>query len=329
MRVPLGSITANLAAVLLAAPAALASDGQAEAPAEVSPPDRILLKNGDVLSGTIRSTTDGNVVLDHPQLGVVTIPAEKVVRFGSAEKVGIAMPVDQVAAEEKKKDEEAAAKAAKQAWQVFLSLAFAGAWNTDDELSVRAGFGARKETDSSRFNFNLEYYLRTLNSATTDNNLLLQALQEWFFQGAPWLLFAQGTYQYDQSESWEHRFSVYGGPGYKLIDSDTMRLTLRLGAGATYEIGTEDWSPQVLLAEDFNWQITKRQRLTVDSSIAPNVTDPVDFLLTVQAEYALAVDDTKKGLALTMGVRDIYDNRPAGDSSGNDLRVYAGLRYDF
>lgn len=314
----------GLSALLLAALPSTLAVGQEAAP----PPDQVILRSGDVLRGEATRNEDGSVTLRHPELGSIRLSAEQVERV-EPPVAGTKSPADLVEDEAKRKLEELEAEERKRDWQFFLSLAFAGTFNVNDEITLRAGAGARRADDEGMFDFTVEYYLRTLNSASTDNNLLARALKEWFFPDSKWLLFVEGTYQYDEFQEWEHRFRLYAGPGYRLIANDAMDLTLRLGFGATYEVGPDEWSPQVLFAQDFVWRISDRQRLTLSASFAPDVGDFSDYLLTAGGEYAVAIGDGPNGIALTTGFRNIYDSKPDGDSERNDLRVYAGLRYDF
>jgi putative salt-induced outer membrane protein YdiY len=354
-----GSVTAILRAVVfvIAVAGPWSLGGSPVARAEDLGYATIELKSGDVLRGRVVAQTDSSITIEHPELGTLTISIAKIVRVremdGPPAAPTPAVPVapsDAPMPEPPPADEGSALAAPtpppaepnpndpreeteldpfRAAWRYYASIAFAGEFSTSDEVSIRAAAGATYETKPFQMRFDGEYYFRTLDGATTDNNLLINGIQEWTLGETKWLFFAQEQYQYDEFQSWEHRVSLYGGPGYRLIQSDAMDLTLRGGFGATYEFGVDDWRPQALFAEDFSWQFTKRQRISINSSIAPNVSDLSDYLLQGAVEYALAVGETKRGLALTLGLRDIYDSSPPEGSTHNDLRVYGGLRYDF
>ncbi|MBL9150528.1 MAG: DUF481 domain-containing protein [Phycisphaerae bacterium] len=314
----------------------------------------IELKSGDVLRGRVVAQTDSSITIEHPELGTLTISIAKIVRVREMDQppappaVAVAPPAEMpepppadegsalaaptpppAATDPNDPRDEVDVDPVRGAWRYYASIAFAGEFSSTDEVSIRAAAGATYETKPFQMRFDGEYYFRTLDGATTDNNLLINGIQEWTLGETRWLFFAQEQYQYDEFQSWEHRVSLYGGPGYRLIQSDAMDLTIRGGFGATYEVGVDDWRPQALLAEDFSWQFTKRQKITINSSIAPNVSDLSDYLLQGAVEYALAVGETRRGLALTLGLRDIYDSSPPEGSTHNDLRVYGGLRYDF
>jgi hypothetical protein len=304
--------------------------------------DLVVLKNGDRLVGTVISNTEGVVTFDHPDLGRLNLPTSSLASIAvgpippldaSAPGAGPAAP----AAPEAAKEAEPAAPPAEPVaprktgeWDVHLAFALAGNFAVNDEITLRAGAGAERETERSKTTLSGEYYYRVFDDVTTDNNLLLKALQEWTIDESPWLFFTQGQYQYDEFQPWTHRISGYVGPGYRVLDTDTLRLTVRAGAGATYEAGdVHRWKPEALLAEEFRWTISRRQTIALDSSIAPNVEDFSDYRVQTSLEYRLLIDESKRGLSLTAGLRDIYLSKPADQGKANELRVYAGLRYDF
>lgn len=324
------------------------------------PGDQVVLASGDVLRGSIVSYGDGVLVIDHPELGQISLPLDRVRSFGPiapqtepatgsaatpiavAPDAGLALPNKSgpgASGQTVKAEAKLPAAPVVQSvqvrrltgdWDVHLAFALAGNFAINDEFTMRAGIGATRESPRTKTTVDGEYYYRIFENETTDNNILAKVLQEWKLGETPWLFFAQGQYQYDEFEPWTHRISGYLGPGYRVIDTDAIGLTLRLGAGATYEAGeVHRWEPEVLLAEDFRWRITERQRVAFNVSIAPNVDDVADYRAQANIEYQLLIDQAKRGLSLTAGLRDIFLSKPAEDGEANELRVYAGLRYDF
>lgn len=306
--------------------------------------DQVHLKSGDVLRGTIVSSERGVVTLDHPELGRIAIPLEKIESYGpvpepAAESSavvsgGASPPSTSPAAPAPSAGPAPAPTPTEQLdtgdWKVHLGFALAGNFTVNDEVTLRGSIGAKRQTASDKTTFEAEYYYRLFNSVVTDDNVLVKALQEWNVGRSPWLIFVQGQYQYDEFQPWTHRISLYAGPGYRVLHDEAMDLTLRVGAGATYEIGDVNrLEPEVLVAEDWSWRISHRQELGLNTSIAPNVQELDDYRVQSQFEYRFLLDETKRGLSLTAGLRDIFQSRPAPDAKANELRIYAGLRYDF
>ncbi len=329
------------AAVLLAchiAPTALA---QASADAR---PDQLRLRSGDLLRGRVLDSSDGVLRFEHPELGVLAIPFERIESYGPVPTAvtPAAQPASQptsaaladatgsTATEPTVAPVEPAVAEKDGAWETYIGFALAGNFALNEEVTMRANIGAKRVTPRDTTTLEAEYYYRVFNSDVTDNNILAKALQEWNFGDSPWLFFAQGQYQYDEFQPWRHRVSLYVGPGYRLLRTEAMDLAIRLGVGATYENGDVDQvEPEILIAEDWTWRISPRQTLVLNTSIAPNVEDVADYRVQTQFEYRYLIDDAKRGLSLTAGLRDIYLSKPAPDGEGNELRIYAGLRYDF
>ncbi len=313
--------------------------------------DQVHLKSGDVLRGTIVSSEYGVVTLDHPELGRIAIPLEKIESYGPVPEPpaeatatvsgGASPPQPQPAAPTPLAA--APAPAASSApppapaeqldtgdWKVHLGFALAGNFTVNDEVTLRGSIGAKRQTVNDKTTVEAEYYYRLFNSVVTDDNVLVKALQEWNVGTSPWLIFVQGQYQYDEFQPWTHRISLYAGPGYRVLHDEAMDLTIRVGAGATYENGDVNrLEPEALVAEDWSWRISHRQELSLNTSIAPNVQELDDYRVQSQLEYRFLLDETKRGLSLTAGLRDIFQSRPAPDAKANELRIYAGLRYDF
>ncbi len=313
---------------------------------ESSPHDQIRLKSGDLLRGTIVSSENGVVTIDHPELGLIGVPLAKIESYGPippaagpAAPAGSATPAEPNATPAVAATTPGAVGAVATDppepldtgdWKVHLGFALAGNFAVHDEVTLRGSIGAKRETASDKTTLEAEYYYRLFNSLVTDNNVLAKVLQEWNFGDSPWLVFVQGQYQYDEFQPWTHRVSLYAGPGYRVLHDETMDLTFRVGAGATYENGdVNKLEPEALFAEDWTWRISHRQELNLNTSIAPNVEDFSDYRVQSQFEYRFLLDESKRGLSLTAGLRDIFLSKPAPDAKANELRIYAGLRYDF
>jgi hypothetical protein len=322
----------------------------AQAPSE-SQPDQLRLRSGDLLRGRVLGSSEGVLRFEHPELGVLAIPFERIESYGpvptavgsttdatenpaapGAEPTSAALAnaTGSAAAGARGAPVESADSEKDGGWETYIGFALAGNFALNEEVTMRANIGAKRVTPRETTTLEAEYYYRVFNSDVTDNNILAKALQEWNFGDSPWLFFAQGQYQYDEFQPWRHRVSLYVGPGYRLVRTEAMDLAIRLGVGATYENGDVDQvEPEVLIAEDWTWRISPRQTLVLNTSIAPNVEDVADYRVQTQIEYRYLIDDAKRGLSLTAGLRDIYLSKPAPDGEGNELRIYAGLRYDF
>jgi len=291
-------VTAHLAIL-----AALLDDPMAPPP---PPPDRVRLSSGETLLGTICGSNGDTVTLDHATLGLLEIPRDSIDEFGP------------IPAPERPK-----------AWTYYLGLQFAGAFNVNNELNLRASGGLRWNQEEGTFTLDAEYFFNSSNDQTLDNDILVTAVQRWDIESSDWFVQLRGIYQWDQFETWEHRVSLYLGPGYRFVNQPDMKLNFTFGAGSTYEYQTDVWTPELIFGEDFTWKLDARQTLSIAVNYAPDIVDFSNYRLDGRAEYAVQVGAAGSGMALTFGARDIYQSRIEGPGTNNDLRIYGGIRYTF
>ncbi|MDG1838661.1 MAG: DUF481 domain-containing protein [Phycisphaerales bacterium] len=290
----------------------------------------VVFPDGDRLTGEVISQSGDTVVIHHAVLGEVAVPASMVSTPTNEEVVRTATPEAKGAPAIAITDEEPAKASVldPNPWIGSISLAGNTSRNAGDTTNIRLGGELHKKSDAGNFDLSLSWYWNQDNGDTTDNDVLVRASQEWFITDSRWLYFAQGTWQYDQFADWAHRVSPYGGIGYKLYDVEDLQVTLKLGAGVTWQYSTSVLDPQVLFETNTSWKISERQSLTGIASIAPDPADWANYLATIQIDWKYRLgDDTPWSLSL--GLRDIYDSQPSDGSFGNDFKAYVGLSMEF
>lgn len=274
-----------------------------------APQDKVELKNGDVLYGTVSGPTDGRLEIDHPTLGKISVPQDDVKSFGPVPPPEVAEP--------------------ESPWTYYVGLQFAGQYTANDNFNLRASAGAEWKQEHGVFTIEAEYFYNVSNAETLDNNFLATAIEKLDFGDKGWFGFGRFQYEWDQFQEWEHRFSGYLGPGYHLIKREDMMLDVYAGAGASYYYQTDEWKAEFIVGEDFEWKIDERQKITVNASIAPQVDDFSDYRIEGRAEWSCQIGNEKSGLAMVLGVRDIYQSDVEPGGTNNDLRIYGGLNYNF
>ena len=293
--------------------------------------DSVTVTGGDVLKGTIVSESDKSVTLDHPSLGRIEIARDRIVTIdrsapaAPAAATAAAKPVAILPA-----PEPPAPAKPDGSWKFSLSLGFSGSKNDDaSNWDLRVAASAKRESESDRTTLTSEYYYSKADGTETDNNILVNALQEFLIKDSRWEFFIQGTYQNDNFQDWEQRAGAYIGPGYRLIEGEPLSLRLRGGAGASYEVPTATWTPELLIADELVWKIDARSNLRQGLEVFPDLDQTGEYRFIARLDYEIALTD-KKDLMATAGVRNEYDSyvEPTGDPS-NDLKIYVGLKYDF
>ena len=314
--------------------------------------DTITLVGGDVLRGKIVGESDTAVTLDHPALGRIEVARE---RIASVVKAPITTPAPTPAAttEQAVATAPASTPAATPApaeppvavlpapappppakpdgsWKFSLSLGFTGSDNGEQSnWDLRVAGAAKRESVSDRTTITAEYYFQTANGENTDNNLLVQGLEEFLFEGSKWEAFIQGNYQYDEFQAWEQRAGAYAGPGYRIFEGDPLALKVRLGAGASYEFPDSAWTPEILIADELVWKIDERSVLKQGFEFYPDIDNFGEYRFIARLDYEIALSP-KGDLKGTAGVRDEYDSYVEADQgTSNDLKIYAGIKVDF
>ena len=195
--------------------------------------------------------------------------------------------------------------------------------------NIYGKFQISRATDKENFDFAANYFYGYSDGVVTENQIYARAEQNWLIDNSPWSIFAQGVYQWDDFEIWEQRVSPYAGFGYAALSNDEFKLTLKIGAGGTWETaGDNDFRTQLLLEAAADWTIDATQSLTALFSIAPDFKDFSSYLLTVSANYKIKMG-TDTPLSLNVSVRDIYDSNPTPGGTENDLKFIVSLGYDF
>jgi len=118
--------------------------------------------------------------------------------------------------------------------------------------------------------------------------------------------------------------------GYDLITEDDLTLTLRGGLGGSREWGSdnEDIRPEALLGADLAWQISDAQDLTADTTIFPDLEEFGEFRTVSNLGFSWKLAETSN-VALSAGLQHEYQSQVDPGTKHNDLRLYAGLQFDF
>ncbi len=294
---------------------------------------QIVFPGGDRLSGELVSESGDACVIHHAVLGNVTVPRSFVVDESKSASTSSTSDASKVTNEDPAPasgdDAEAAIEPEpKSPWKGSVSLAATGSKTTTSSYNIRFAAEAHRKLETEQFDITASWYWNQSNGDTSDNDILVKADQQWFIAESHWLYFVQGTWQYDQFEDWEHRVSPYGGVGYKLFDQEDLTLTLKGGLGATWRYNGDQVDPQLLFELSTDWKIDECQTLTGGASLAPEPMDWDNYLATISVDWKMKLG-TDTPWALNIGLRNIYDSQPTGNSSANDLKAYAGLSFDF
>ena len=319
----------------------------------------VQLVGGDSLRGELVSETPDSIIIKHSVLGQMTIARSNMTSMvtqtanpaatpnAPANVAAIATDItnanqassEAVVVDSSKGTAAPAGGAAAEAPKPVVPVSpwkFAVAANanytdaSDKQLDFRVAGGAVYEIkDVEKWKTDAEYFFKTVNDATTDNNLLVTSVYDRDVTATDWLWFLKAQGQASSLEAWEERLSGWGGIGYRFFRAPPLALVGKVGIGASHEFGAvNETYPEGYFELDSKWDITERQSIQGNAYIAPDVSDISQYVMIARADWVLKVDP-EIGLSLVGGLRYQYQsNVPAGENA-TDLRVYAGLKLDF
>jgi putative salt-induced outer membrane protein YdiY len=285
--------------------------------------DLVRLTNGDVLTGTIVEQTDAGVVLDHAQLGRVTLKPEQV----QAAVTGKA----------KLPPAPAAPRAGVfgtgflAGWTKQVQLGLSGASGNTENADFLGGLKGAFENDTRRWAVDSGYFYSSEEGDTTKDEAFVAATRDFLFPTKRYFVFLSGRYDYDQFEDWDHRLNLASGLGYSFIDTETFDLRGRGGFGVTKTFGSpgnDKWDPEAVIGVETEWVPTERQKLKAYDTFFPSLADTGEFRNLTGIDWTLAISDGL-GLSLNLGLQNEYESDVEPGTEKNDLLYHASLLYDF
>lgn len=215
-------------------------------------------------------------------------------------------------------------------WKQRAEFAFSLNDGNTESSNLRLEYKAIREAEIDKLTFDAAYYRQTDQGSTSENRLRAEGNYDRDIPETRWLWFVNGRYEWDQFESWDHRVGLSGGVGYRAIDREDIELILRAGVGFTREFGSDrnELIPEGLFGYDFRWDLDDRQGLESTFRYYPDLSDLGEFrtVTTLGWHYAL---DIKDGLELTAGLLHEYQSEVDAGIEQSDLRLYAGVGFDF
>jgi putative salt-induced outer membrane protein YdiY len=296
---------AAAAAVILAASAALADD-------------EVVLQSGEILKGRIVERNDIEVVLDHPVLGKVTIPAGRV---KSAVREGEKPPPEAPR------------------WKSKFEAGMSGAEGNTDTLSATLGLVADLDKPRDLWHFETRYFLKETDGETTESRYYALLRKDWRFEkGTRYTFFAEGRYDRDQFQQWDQRATAAAGVTYKFIEKERLFVAFRVGGAATKEWGVErtpadpspdtDVRPEGLLGVEMKWKIDDTKEFTAQSTYYPDLSDLPEYRTLSSAGISIRLDD-KGAWSFRAGVEHEYDTHRMEPFKRTDVRYFALLVVEF
>jgi len=303
--------------------------------------EEITLRNGNVLSGTIVEQNKDHLIFDHPNLSILTIPANVVKSISQTGEGNIddgKHTSDPVHADPNRKpvveqvkvvssDPEAKPK---RIWD--LSLVFGGSFTNDDEgekMNFNTRFLANRKKPTSETNISFSYIYKLDNSEVDENNFTGIFNQNWPKMTSQWFYFATARYDYDDFRSWQQRIQAHGGAGYRFIVRKNLKLAPVIGVGFRKDIDSEEdaFPLEGLLGARLLWETESRQKLSYEFSYYRELTDD-NYRVVNIADWKIPIGKGTK-LNFDTHIDHEYASDPDPGFPKNNIKFTWGLQWNF
>ena len=215
-------------------------------------------------------------------------------------------------------------------WKYSFSAGISGASGNNENFSGRVLLGGERFTEAMETKIRASYLYSTSEGQRSASRGELNIQNDWLLEG-PWRYFAQGKYEYEEFQAWQHRLSGAVGAGYEFINNDKTTLIGRIGLGGSYEFGSnadEKFVPEGLLGLDWSHKLSTNTTLVATSTYYPSFDDFGEFRLNSGAGIEIVLD-AETGMTMNAGIEHRHDSTPGIGIRPNDVDYYMGIGWKF
>ena len=285
----------------------------------------IKLNNGDILNVIVKKQTKDTLIVEHTALGELTVEKSKVTNLQALNLQTIKKIDDGQVAENKPVDEGFLGTGLLIDWDRSIDVGLTGAAGKSNDISFRSSISGQYEDNIDRWDFKSIYIYKEDEHETTDNQLNVNLLKDWFVNDSPWFYFAHAGFDWDKFKDWDYRGRLSAGPGYQFVKNKELELATRVGLNGVYEVIEPNniLNLEGLIGLHLSWNISDKQSLKINNFLYPSITDAGEYRNVTAFEWAHKLD-YYKGLAIKFGFNNEYDTT---ETDKNDLKYYAAIAW--
>ena len=204
-----------------------------------------------------------------------------------------------------------------------------------DEIGLSAALTLEREGIDWEHKLRLSADYRRQDGATSREQFLASYEPRYQFSDR---LFAFGLAQFerDSRQGFAGRYSLSGGLGYRVIDTDSMELSIKAGPAyriTEFEDGTSTSRLAGLAGLDFDWEISDTIKLTQDANSTVEtggealvIIDSSNTSITATTGLEASITDALRA-RLSWAVE--YDSNPGAGAVNTDTMTRFTLIYGF
>ena len=199
-------------------------------------------------------------------------------------------------------------------WDTAMELGINGSSGNDQSFSIRTGGYAKRESRFSKLDYRIYYNRTTTNQATTQDNATTDIRNDWLLDdSSPWSLFAKANLFYDQFQVFDLQTNGSSGVGFQVFKDPAVKLSTRVGAGASREFGGPDneWTPEALFGFEYEQNVSDSQKFSATFEYYPQFANFTEYRLVADAGWEIELDKPSN-LSLKISASDRFDSTPNG-----------------
>lgn len=198
--------------------------------------------------------------------------------------------------------------------------------NTDLNMSLNL----TRETDVATTNLLFNYFYSSNDIATTTDRAFGQLRRERKLSNPRLSWYNQVGVEADRFKDFDYRIALHTGLSNRIYEDDNGFLKLRLGAGASREVGSfnDEWNPELQLGADWERQLTDVAKLYASLDYFPNVSDFSDYRINTNTGLDFVLD-AERNVNFRLFALNRYDSTPPPGNNASDLEYGAALVVGF
>lgn len=216
------------------------------------------------------------------------------------------------------------------AWDGSFSAGLNGKSGNSQNVDFNLVLDMTRETDFATTNILANYFYSANQIATTTDRWFSQFRQERKFENPRWSWFYQAAVEADRFKDFDYRIALHSGLAYKIFDEEMRKLKVRMGAGASREVGSvnDEWSPELQFGADWERKLSDTTRVYASVDFFPNVSDFGDYRVNSNTGLEFVLDAERK-INFKIFAINRFDSTPPPGNQENDIDYGMALGFGF
>ena len=220
-------------------------------------------------------------------------------------------------------------------WSGEGQIGFFQSSGNTDSMGLTAQIALNREGINWEHKFRAAADFRRNNGAT-DREQFMAVYEPRYQINDRLFAYALGQYERDRFQGFSGRYSFSGGLGYRVIDNDALRLSVKAGPAwrkTQFVNGTSESNIAALAGLDFDWRISDRIKLTQDTNAVADaggsavaIVDSNNVTLNFVTGLEGKISDS---LTARLSYTVEYDSNPPAGAVSTDTLTRFTLVYGF